>query len=83
MRDCGPNVYFTAIVWPPEKGVLAIPVMSERERNPRVWERSIATYILSASFKKTQPYLVIYIHVQYTIDTMNIQISEKHTVHKA
>ena len=33
--------------------------------------RSNAKYILSPSFKKTQAYLVI--HVQYTIDTMNIQ----------
>ena len=32
--------------------------------NPRVYMgmRSIATYVLSPSFKKTQPYLVIYMY---------------------
>ena len=25
MRECGPNIYFTAILWPPVNGFLAIP----------------------------------------------------------
>ena len=25
MRECGSNIYFTTILWPPVKGFLAIP----------------------------------------------------------